>query len=84
MPGSNNRPSSGKGAVIGVGAVYLGFISIGVGLYYDISIIAIAVGLALIAAGIAIYTITSIKSSNRQMQAMSNLVFHEKIAIIQS
>jgi acetylglutamate kinase len=84
MQAANSRPSSGKGAVIGVGTVYLGFISIGLGLYYDSHLIAIYTGLALIAVGITVYTITSFRNSNRQIRAMANLVFHEKIAIIQS
>jgi len=84
MPESNNRPPSSKGIVFGVGIVYLGFISIGLGLYYDNYLTVILFGLALIAAGITLYTVTSIRNSRRQIRAMANLVFHEKIAIIQN
>ena len=83
MAKANSGPLSGKIFVFGIGVLYLGVVGLGVGLYYDY-LIAIFLGLALIAFGITIYTIASVKNSQRQMQAMANLVFHEKIAIIQS
>jgi len=56
---------------------------LGIGLYYDY-LNATLTGLALIAVGIAIYSIASVRESYRRMRAIANLVFHEKIAIIAS
>ena len=83
MAKSNNKAPSNKGFVFGIGVLYVGIVSLGIGLYYDY-LIAVFVGLALIAAGITFYTVASVRNTQRQMQAMANLVFHEKIAIIQS
>jgi len=83
MPESNTSPSSGKRVLFGIAFIYLGIVSLGIGLYYDY-LNATLVGLALIAVGIAIYSIASIRGSYRRMRAIANLVFHEKIAIIDS
>jgi acetylglutamate kinase len=83
MAKSNNGPLSSRIFVFGIGILYLGVVGLGIGLYYDY-LIAVFVGLALIALGITVYTVASVRNSQRQMQAMANLVFHEKIAIIQS
>ena len=82
MPKSNTSPPSAKRVLFGIGFVYLGIVSLGTGLYYDY-LNATLTGLALIAVGIAIYSIASVRGSYRQMRAIANLVFHEKIAIIE-
>lgn len=82
MPESNTSPPSGKRVLFGIGFVYLGIVSLGIGLYYDY-LNATLTGLALIAVGLAIYSIASVRGSYRQMRAIANLVFHEKIAIIE-
>ncbi len=83
MPESNTSPSSGKRVVFGIGFVYLGIVSLGVGLYYDY-LNATLIGLTLIAVGIAIWSIAAVRGSYRRMRAIANLVFHEKIAIVNS
>jgi acetylglutamate kinase len=82
MPESNTSPPSGRRVVFGIAFVYLGIVGLGLGLYYDY-LGAILLGLALITVGIAIYSIASIRGSYKRMRAIANLVFHEKIAIIE-
>ena len=83
MPESNTSPPSGRRVVFGIAFVYLGIVGLGLGLYYDY-LGATLLGLALITVGIAIYSIASVRGSYRRMRAIANLVFHEKIAIIDS
>lgn len=83
MAKSDSSPSSGKRVVFGIGFTYLGIVGLGVGLYYDY-LIAVFVGLGLVAMGITIFSVASVRNSQRQIRAMANLVFHEKIAIIYS
>jgi acetylglutamate kinase len=83
MAESNKRPSSGRRLLFGIAFLYLGLISLGMGLYHDY-MTAVLIGLGLIAVGVAINAIASVRGSTRRMRAIANLVFHEKIAIIDS
>ena len=77
------RQSSGRTILLAIVFMYLGMIGLGIGLYRDDNL-AMIVGLVAISVGIAIYTLASIRASYRRMRAISNFVFHEKLAIIGS
>jgi acetylglutamate kinase len=83
MANSGQKAFSRKSFVVGVVFLYLGIAGLGLGLYYD-EWTAIVFGLALIVVGITLFSIASIRNSQGLMRAMANLVFHEKIAIMQS
>ena len=83
MAASGQKASSRKSFVFGIGSLYLGISSLGVGLYYDY-LTATIVGLALVAVGVTVFSVVSARSSQGLMKAMANLVFHEKIAIMES
>ena len=83
MPESNASPSSGRGVVYGAGFACPGIVSLGLGLYYE-NLEAVVLGAVLIAVGLAIYSVATVRGSDRRMRAIANLVFHEKIAIIGS
>ncbi len=83
MAASGQKASSRKSFVFGIGSLYLGISSLGVGLYYDY-LTATLVGLALVAVGMTVFSVVSARSSQGLMRAMANLVFHEKIAIMES
>jgi acetylglutamate kinase len=83
MAQASRKAPSRKSFVFGIGSLYLGIAGLGAGLYYD-HLIAIFVGLALIALGITAFTIASVRNSGALSRAMANLVYHEKIAIMQS
>lgn len=83
MPKPRVSPPSVTGFVAGMLLVYLGIVSLGIGIYYRY-MPASLLGLALVAVGMAIYFAASARASFQQMRAMANLVFHEKAAILLS
>jgi len=82
MAQEGQKAPSRKSFVAGIGFLYLGLAGLGYGLYDD-HLTSIFVGLALIALGIIVFAVVSVRSSQALSRAMANLVYHEKIAIMQ-